>query len=359
LGVGARSMVTGIDIGKYDGDFEDVAAFSSRVWTDAYRGKMWFPLWDANFLRGQYGLESQGLSFVARSEGDLAGTLLSVRHELRIAQTVHPVGLLSWCTVDPRYRHLSVIRQLIETYRQLHDEQKLAFTLAIVSGEPASLGYRFWQQYSRAFPEDFQFLFRFGSWVKILAPTPVIRAGIGLSERLQMRAAAPLQKLTPFRPGSNVRRYATEDLQVCAQLLQKTCAGFDWALVWSQQRLAAQLHDSASHTLVFDRGKGVQGFVNFHCLFLQGSERINAGLIDLWADVGLSLGDRIRLLSAVCHDLRDRGVHMIFAMRSAMMPASAFAANLFLPFASKDHLIVMFQRGRQLPLPRTWSLLLR
>ena len=71
--------------------------------------------------------------------------------------------------------------------------------------------------------------------------------------------------------------------------------------------------------------------VNYHLLVLQGREPVRTALIDLWADDGLTGAQRVRLLSHLCTDLRERDVHLVMALRCAMMPASAFAANLFLP----------------------------
>ena len=71
--------------------------------------------------------------------------------------------------------------------------------------------------------------------------------------------------------------------------------------------------------------------VNYHTLLLQGREPVRTALIDLWADDGLTGAERIRLLSHLLTDLRERDVHLVMALRCAMMPIWAFAGNLFLP----------------------------
>jgi hypothetical protein len=359
LGLSPGPVVNAIDIRGYGGDFRDIAEFTRRVWTTIYGGKMWFPYWDADFLRWQFGADGRALSAVAYDGPRLVGSFLLARHALRIGSSVYPVGVVSWCTVDPQYRNWPIARQLIEACRQRHEEQRLEFSLAIVSGDPTSIAYRFWQQYAKTYPQDFRFLLRFGTWVKLLAPEAAARGGIGRWERLGMRAVAPWLQFTPLRPGSHVRSYCAEDFSACAQLLEKASASLDWAVTWPPVHLASQLDHAASRTLVFDRGGSVQGMVNYHCLTMEGRVPVRAGLIDLWADEGLSSVERARLLAGVCDDLRRQGIHMVVAMRSAMMPAAAFAANLFVPFASRDYFIAMFQRGRDLPVPKAWGLLLR
>jgi hypothetical protein len=77
----------------------------------------------------------------------------------------------------------------------------------------------------------------------------------------------------------------------------------------------------------------------------------------LWADDELTGADRVRLLSHVCTDLRERDVHAVVARRCAMMPSAAFAANLFVP-ASQRFYIGAFPTGHAVPLapPKTWNL---
>jgi GNAT superfamily N-acetyltransferase len=359
LGLGPGPVVNAINICNYGGDFRDIAEFTRRVWTAIYGGKMWFPAWDADFLRWQFGVDGRALSTVAYDGPRLVGSFLSARHALRIGSSVYPIGVLSWCTVDPQYRNRPIARQLIAAHRECHEEQRLEFSLGIVTGDQTSIAFRFWQQYAKTYPQDFRFLLRFGTWVKLLAPAAAARGGIGRWERLGMRAIGPLMQFTQLRPGSHVRTYCAGDFSACARLLEKASASLDWALAWPPAGLANQLDHAASRTLVFDRAGAVQGMVNYHCLTLEGRMPVRAGLIDLWADEGLSSVERARLLAGVCDDLRRHGIHMVVAMRSAMMPASAFAANLFVPFPSRDYLIVMFPRGRDLPLPKTWGLLLR
>jgi GNAT superfamily N-acetyltransferase len=359
MGLGPGPVVNGINIRKYSGDFRDVAEFTRRVATAVYGGKMWFPLWDAASLRWQFGADANSLCTVAYDGPKLVGSFLSARHLLRAGRSVYPVGVLSWCAVDPQYRNRPVARQLIEGYRQRQDEERLELSLGIVSGDQTSIAYRFWQQYAKAYPQDFRFLLQFGTWVKILAPRAAARGGIGSWERLRMGAFAPLLQFTPLRPGSQVRRYSAGDFPACARLLEKATASLDWALAWPPDQLATQLDHAASRTLVFDRGGTVRGMANYHCLTMEARVPLRAGLIDLWADDGLNPVERARLLAGVCDDLRRQGVQMVFAMRCAMMPAAAFAMNLFVPFPSRDYVIVMFPRSRDMPLPKTWSLLLR
>ena len=89
MGLGPRPVVSALAIRDYAGDCEDVAALGQKVWTATYGGTMWFPLWDAAFLRWQIGGEALA---PALYDGDrLAGTFFSLPHKLRIGSQTHRV----------------------------------------------------------------------------------------------------------------------------------------------------------------------------------------------------------------------------------------------------------------------------
>jgi hypothetical protein len=156
-----------------------------------------------------------------------------------------------------------------------------------------------------------------------------------------------------------VRPYRAGDLQQCAQILDRASSDIDWALIWSAEQLQNQLESSLSGTFVFEGDGRVRGMVNYHLLLLQGREPVRTALIDLWADDGLTGAQRARLLSHLCTDLRERDMHLVMALRCAMMPAGAFAANLFLPTPAQFQMGALFTGGPvPLPLPKTWSLVM-
>ncbi len=218
--------------------------------------------------------------------------------------------------------------------------------------------YRFWIKYAQAFPQNFKFLFPIGYWAKWLAPELLARAGIKPWERLTGRALHPLLPLTPFGPDPNVRPYRPADLEQCAQILGRASDSFDWAMLLTPTQLTRQLECPAGGTWIFERDGSVQGMVNYYCAAMHGRERILAAVIALWADDGLAGVQRARLLGHVCDHLRQKGVHLVVAQRSAMMPASAFVANLFAPIPAPWHLGAMLTpNATPLTVPKTWGLL--
>jgi hypothetical protein len=230
----------------------------------------------------------------------------------------------------------------------------------VVAGDATSQAFRFWNRYARSRPGNFSFLFPFGMWVKPLAPDKVARAAIEPWVRRGNRVFGSLLRAIPPGNDPDVRVYRPEDLGACTRILEKATAGFDWALVWPAQRLAKQLESPVSRTLVVDRDGRVQGLVNYHFIMVHGREPVRAAIIDLWADDDLPAAQRARLLGHLCRELRARDVHMVTALRCAMMPAAAFAANFFLPIPRGFHMAALLaRRGMSLPRPKRWSLLAR
>jgi hypothetical protein len=346
--------MAGVEIRNYCGDFEDLVELTGRVWIPQYAGKMWFSLPDAPTIRGW----AEGGGCLAAYHGTkIVGCIFSIPYRLRIDSTEHTIGLITGFTADPNHRRVAL--PLVERIRRLHDERGIAFGLGGFASDETSPSYRFWTKYARAFPQKYHALFRTGHWFKILAPAALARAGITPWERLASRTLGQLLRFTPHASDPRVRPYRAADLERCAQLMDKCCADFDWAIVWGAGQLAHELKDPAYDILVFEHDGEVRGMVRYRRVVTYGRAPVNTAAIDLWADDGLTGGQRARLLGHVCNHLRERDVHVVLALRCAMMPASTFAANFFMPPVARLHVSALLTRPDFAPpAPKTWSLVL-
>jgi hypothetical protein len=244
--------------------------------------------------------------------------------------------------------------------RRRHLDSGQALSLGVVSGNPESLAYRFWSRYASATPGNIRFLFKFGSWIKILNPSAMARAGIEPFERWGARLMGPVLKRTLFRDDRFLRPYRTGDLAACAHLLERATCDMDWALVWSEERLSRQLEGTLAQTFVFERNDEVLGLVNYHLLPWQGREPLRIAMLDLWAAPDLKRLEQASMLGSVCHGLRDHDVDAVVCFRSAMFPSAAMLSNAFVPLPARDHVVALFPQP-QVPLtpPKTWNILLR
>lgn len=347
--------MAGIEIRDYRGDFEDLAEFGRRIWIREYDGKTWIPIPNADFMRWRVSAESGGLTPVAYQGNKVIGSVFSFPQSLRVGDTVFPVAIFTGFSVDTEYRGAAL--PLIQRLRQDIEERGVAFGFGTVLDDPTSASYRFWAKYAQTFPQNFRFVFTSGYWAKFLGTHALARAGVHAWERMANRIFGPLLRFTPHKYDPHVRLYRAGDLERCAHMLAKTTASFDWAMAWQKEQLASQLESSAFQTLVFERDGEIKGMVNCHAASMHGRETVNAAMMDLWAEDGLSGGERVRLVSHLCTHLAACDVHAVVAPRSTMMPTAALLANLFMP-APQRFRIGIFPTSRSVALsaPKTWDL---
>jgi hypothetical protein len=345
-----------VELRDYSGDFEDFSEFWSRIWLSQYAAKMWLTIPDANFFRWHLGDGTGALSHVAYQGAQLVGSVFSIPYSLRIGPSVHPIAVASGFTVDPD--HPRVALTLVERLRRRDAERGISFSLSTVFRDPGTASHRFWTKYAQAFPGNFRILFPIGFWARWLSPGTLLQAGIKPWERLVGGALRPLQPLVAWGSDANVRPYRPADFERCASLLDKASASLDWAMMLSRPQLTRQLENPAGATWLYERDGQVRGMVNYTCAVMLGRERVRAAVVALWADDGLTGMQRTRFLGHVCHHLRQTGVDLVVAQRSALMPAAAFAANLFVPIPAPWYLAaVLTPAAPALTLPRTWHLL--
>jgi hypothetical protein len=344
-----------IEIRNYEGDFNDVVELARQVWMPQYAGHTWVPIPDAAFLRWKLAPETDAVCPVAYEGTKLVGTVFAAPHALRMGGMVYPVGMCTGFTVLPEHRRVAL--PLIERLRRVSEERGIAFGVGMVLDDPKSVSFQFWNKYANAFPQNFRLLFRGGYWGKFLAPDVLARAGIQAWERLSSRVFGPLLRFTPYSRDKNVRHYRISDLERCFEIVEKTSAGLDWAMFWKREQLSPQLNNPEFTTLVLERGGTIRGMVNSHSFALQGRAPIRAAMLDLWGDDGMTGNERVRLLSHLCVELHEQGVHAVVAARSTIIPSSAFLANAFVP-AAQSFWIGVFptQRAPSFTPPKTWNL---
>ena len=359
LGSGGRShslviSMASFEIRDYCGDFEDVAELTRRVWMPEYRDKIWVPIPDPAYMRWRLGPGSGGVGPVAYVGDKLVGTIFSAPHPLLVAGAVVPGSLSTVFSVDPEHRRVAL--PLVRELRRRNEERGIEMTTGMILGDPASVSYLFWAKYSESFPQNFRFLFRGTYLAKFLSPRTLARAGLRLWERVASRVLGPVISWTPHGVDPHVRAYRDDDAKRCLLMLNKGSVGLDFAFDWPAEQWSYFLSNPTSDTLVYERDGLVRGMVHYHFHMLQGRDEIRAAVIDLWADDGMTASERIRFISHLCERLRAADIHVLLAVKCAMIPNAALIANLFSPVSDDFYVGLHLTGGAQCPTPpKRWS----
>ena len=177
--------MAGVEIREYSGDCEDLVDLAKRVWVPEYGGRIWFPMPEADYLRGKLTPESGGLCLVAYESGRLVGSIFSMQRTMRIGASVYPIAMWTGFSVEPGNRRVAL--PLIERMRRANEARGLVFGIGMVLDDPTSASFQFWTKYAFAFPKSFRFVFKGGYLAKFLNPYAVARAGVMAWERVASR----------------------------------------------------------------------------------------------------------------------------------------------------------------------------
>jgi hypothetical protein len=338
-------------------DFGQVADLWRRTWLAEYQGKTWVVAPDAAFFEWLIGPRSGALCHYAYQDDELVGCVFSAPYSLRLGSVVHSSALVFGLTVKAGHRGVAL--PLVERMRRCNAERGIALTLGLVVRDEKSPSRLFWTKYGQAFPQNLTFLFPLNQWVKPLSPRHMSKASTKRWDRLIAGTLGHLLSRIPAGCDRRVRLYRPSDLQRCVELINSASGEFDWTFVWSPDQLKHRIEGPACGALLFERDGVVCGMVVYHSVDMYGREPVLGAAIDLWADNGLSSMERTYLLAELCRRLRESGTHVVAAPRCAMMPSSAFLANLFIPVPAPWSVVAVWS-GSAMPLtpPKKWGLLL-
>jgi hypothetical protein len=344
-----------IEIRHHEGDFSDIAELGRRVWIPEYGGRIWVVVPDADILGARLAASTGAYCLAAYDGGKLVGSVAALPQTVRVGSAVHSIALCTFFTADPAHRNVAL--PLIERLRRENEERGVSFATGMVLEDARSASFRFWSKYQQAFPQNFRLLFRGGYWAKFLEPRLLARASIEAWERTCARMLGPVLRMRPLGDDAPLRPYRAADLARCVELIERAWAGLDWAQTWSASTLSYHLINPAMRSFVLERDGEVHALASYSWCTLLGREPIRAAMINLWADAGLGTGERARMLGRLCRIMREDDMHAVVAVRSAMIPAAALVANVFIP-ASQNFHVGIFPTPRTGPLqtPRNWSL---
>jgi hypothetical protein len=203
---------------------------------------------------------------------------------------------------------------------------------------------------------------RAGFWARVLDPKKAAAWNVVSWEGWLTRLSGPLLRTPRVKPGGwIIRPYAPQDLPACLEIVQKCHAKLDFAVVWTEERLARHLEGGGvGQCLVAEQDGQAAGLISFHCLpFLGRTEEI-VGILDIVAIGELPRREQVRLLNAALAEMQSQQAVLALKLRIGDYPAGAFLTAGFVPRLTDSYILVNWaEEVKSLPAPRALHLLWR
>ncbi len=322
-----------IEIRTFEGEPEELADFTVRVWRQTYEGKMLITLWSEPFFRRELFDQADGREFlIAAYDGRrLVGSHPSRSLRVRLRGDEIQATWGSFITVDPEYRRQGVALAMQREWARRHVERQARVNFGFqYIRSPSALGPQFWLGQPDRFPiiRKLRLLFR-----------PIDHAAVSQFELHSFEAygakllSTVQQQPVPPRSQSDIRLYRDgEDLQGCVGLVEQAGRRADLAYLWEPPSLDRLLHcEQVSETVVLEQQGRVAGFVNYSFLEILGRRVLRVAQIDLIAFGTLSWHDRRRLLQATLSRIADRGAQAAMMLWGSSYALADLLATGFLP----------------------------
>lgn len=307
-----------IEIRPFEGDAEELAAFTRRVWRQSYEGQMLTPLWSKEFMERDLLADGRNRDFlIAAYDGTrLVGSHPAKPITVRLHGQEVPATWASFLSVDPEYRRRGVALKLQAEYVRKHREHEIPINFGYLYIRSArSMGPEFWRRQ----PGGVRIVAKLGMWVRALDHAAVARFELYRTEAWGTRVLSLVQH-APREPAdtAGIRPYHSKDLDDCCELLNRAGENADLAYLWEPETTARQLqYPGLSETVVLEQEGRVAGLVNYTLLDVLGRCPMRVARLDTLAFGSLARKDRRRLLAAALHQMAADGAKGAMMLRGS------------------------------------------
>ena len=299
------SSVNDFEITDFRGTSEELATFVTNTWTEAYAGKMPFPVWDAEFFDWQFRLSTDHPSkrlLAAYKDDQLTAVLLGANFEFRTPAGIHPGAHWSWLSIASGFRGHGLATALdaarVQREKQLGSELIVSYRYI---GSKHSLAERPNEKTSTK-----RFLRKVGFWARVLSPHKLAEWNLNRTEGWLTKIASPLIPVPKTKKTeAAIRGYQDSDLQSCQKLIRDASADKPVAIHWSEAELQHQLAGHPiTNTMVLEQGDTIAGMINWHVIPFHGRTIAPVAIIDM-----ICFGAERSGFNAACSFERGDGPH--------------------------------------------------
>ncbi len=328
---------------------EQLQTFVEDTWTEAYRGRMAFPVWTAEYFDWiRASSDASNRCLCVYDQRELVAVLLGVQSRFQTPHSGFSGGHWSWLSVAKSHRGRGLAKRLDATRVDL---EKAARSDLIVSYRFVGSRYSLAERESRLFPLK-KFHQRLGFWARPLDGHRLHQWTINRAEGLLSRLVMPVLpsvKWTGANGGGNgIRLFHHGDLADCVQAAATQFRDCVLKVRWDKSSLRQQLTGSAiSQTVVAEHQGRVQGFINFHILPFQARTRELVAVVDLICVNQLPARQQRALIKNALGLMRDQGAILALKIRCGDVSAPLMLATNFTPRWPDSSLVLQWTRSVQ------------
>lgn len=305
--------------------------FVESTWSDAYAGRMTFPIWSEPYFDWQFGRrEGEPDRRLAVYDGEtLVAVLLGVPYSFEACSTTMRGAHWSWLTVARSHRGHGLATLLDSARVNL---ERSAGSDLIVSYRQTGSKHSLAERPSARFPLK-SFHSRIGFWVRPLDGVRLLKWNMNRLERVLGRIIIPFLPGVRMPGSGGIRMLESGDLDQCRQAAIKQFEKCVLRIRWDAASIEHQLAGSPiSETVVAEENGVVRGFVNFHILPFQGATLEPVAIIDLICVNQLRPDKQVKLIRSALGLMRQRGAIFALKLRSRdvaapLMLVTGFAAR--------------------------------
>ena len=330
----------------FRGSNAELQSFVVDTWSDAYRGKMTFPVWSPEYFDWQFqrGLNEPDRRLAIYDDDSPVAVLLGTRSPFQVGSQTIRGAHWSWLSIARSHRGLGLAKILDSARVSL--EQSAESDL-IVSYRFTGSSHSLAERPSNRFPLK-QFARRAGFWARPLDGALLRRWNPDRVEGMLSQILVPiLPRITKSPTDAAIRPMEPADLNDCQKATRSQFANCGLRIHWTEESLSHQLlRSSVSQTLVAETHGVVRGFINYHILPFQGVTTEPVAIIDLMCISQLSRHLQISFLRSALSTMRDQGAILVLKIRTGDSAAHPLLRNGFIPRLADSSIVLQWTRSK-------------
>ncbi len=325
----------------FRGTNNSLQAFVEATWSEAYSGRMSFPVWSKEYFDWQLSPRDgePNRRLAVYDGGRLVAVLLGTPARFKTQSTAFRGAHWSWLSVAASHRGFGLATLLDEARVQLERSVESELVVSYrFTGSKHSLA----EQPSSRFPLK-KFHSRVGFWARPLDGKRLQRWNLNRTEGFLSRMVSPLLPEVRSSGTDHVRAFDRGDLSDCLDVVNQQFENCALANHWDDRSLEHQLAGSpCTQTVVGEHNGNVRGFVNFHILPFQGATREPVGIIDMICVRFLPARLQFALLRHALGLMREQEAVLALKIRCGDVAMSPMLRTGFMPRKADSSLVLQW-----------------